>query len=148
MSSNLQQVHCANDIGSEGIYRADIQFDDSDGDGVPNSSDNCPLVANSDQENNDGDAEGDACDADDDNDGVPDASDAFPLDASESVDTDGDGMGDNFESRFGLNPNDPGDAGLDNDGDGLTNLEEFQARRNPIVDEEKILRIFDNLLIQ
>jgi len=34
-------------------------------------------------------------DDDDDNDGTLDVNDAFPLDATESVDTDGDGVGDN-----------------------------------------------------
>jgi hypothetical protein len=51
---------------------------DSDGDGVPDASDNCPSVANSDQADGDGDAQGNACDPDDDNDGVPDAQDACP----------------------------------------------------------------------
>ncbi|MGI5830101.1 MAG: amidohydrolase family protein [Bradymonadia bacterium] len=35
---------------------------DIDGDGIPNSSDNCPTVANPDQADTDGDGEGDACD--------------------------------------------------------------------------------------
>jgi fibronectin-binding autotransporter adhesin len=58
---------------------------DSDGDGVPNSTDNCPSVDNASQANNDGDAQGDACDADDDNDGVPDASDACPTAAASTA---------------------------------------------------------------
>ena len=58
---------------------------DSDGDGVPDSIDNCPTIANPDQRNTDGDAKGDACDEDDDNDGVPDDRDAFPLDPTRSV---------------------------------------------------------------
>jgi hypothetical protein len=45
---------------------------DQDGDGRPDGSDNCPLVANPNQENADGDSQGDACDADDDNDKVTD----------------------------------------------------------------------------
>jgi hypothetical protein len=36
--------------------------DDSDGDGVPNSADNCPDVPNPDQADTDGDGVGDACD--------------------------------------------------------------------------------------
>lgn len=35
---------------------------DTDGDGVPDASDNCPAVANADQANADGDSLGDACD--------------------------------------------------------------------------------------
>ena len=49
---------------------------DTDGDGVPDASDNCPSVANPLQENADGQPDGgDACDDDDDNDGIPDISD-------------------------------------------------------------------------
>ena len=39
------------------------------------------------------------------------------------VDTDGDGMPDAWEVRYGLNPNDPGDAVKDCNGDGYTNIE-------------------------
>ena len=48
---------------------------DSDNDGIDDSTDNCPLAANPDQLNSDGDTQGDACDPDDDNDGVLDAAD-------------------------------------------------------------------------
>jgi hypothetical protein len=47
---------------------------DSDGDGVPDSNDNCQTVSNPNQENFDGDSQGDACDIDDDNDGLVDTS--------------------------------------------------------------------------
>ena len=52
---------------------------DTDGDGVPDTSDNCSGSANADQANHDSDLQGDACDADDDNDGVSDSSDACPT---------------------------------------------------------------------
>ncbi|MFN7132806.1 MAG: thrombospondin type 3 repeat-containing protein, partial [Myxococcales bacterium] len=68
---------------------------DSDGDGIPDSSDNCPTVANPTQANNDGDSLGDACDPDDDNDGVPDGSDNCPLLANANqANADGDSLGD------------------------------------------------------
>ena len=41
------------------------------------------------------------------------------------VDTDGDGMPDVWEVRYGLNPNDPGDAVKDCNGDGYTNIEKY-----------------------
>ena len=50
---------------------------DSDKDGSPDSSDNCPNVANSNQLDLDSDEEGDACD--DDNDGVPDGKDNYGV---------------------------------------------------------------------
>ncbi|MCH1510442.1 MAG: LamG domain-containing protein [Akkermansiaceae bacterium] len=47
-------------------------------------------------------------------------------------DTDGDGMPNAYEEQFPfLNPNDAGDAGLDEDNDTLTNLEECNQGTNP-----------------
>jgi hypothetical protein len=45
----------------------------------------------------------------------------------EDRDLDGDRMQDVWELAHGLNPDDPGDAQTDRDGDGFTNLEEFFA---------------------
>jgi hypothetical protein len=59
---------------------------DSDGDGIQDGTDNCPTTANPSQANNDGDAQGDACDPDDDNDGIADASDACPNVAAATED--------------------------------------------------------------
>lgn len=54
------------------------------------------------------------------------------------ADTDGDGMGDEWEERYLLDPDDPGDAQEDPDGDGLTNLQEFQAQTNPRTEDPSL----------
>ena len=46
------------------------------------------------------------------------------------ADTDGDGMPDEWETRYGLNPS-VNDAGEDLDADGLTNLDEYQRGTKP-----------------
>jgi hypothetical protein len=47
-------------------------------------------------------------------------------------DQDEDGMSDSFEFMHGFDAQNPDDAGLDNDGDGLSNLEEFRLNTNPL----------------
>lgn len=61
---------------------------DIDGDGIPDSQDNCPLIPNKDQADMDKDGLGNVCDDDIDNDGIPNT----------------------WETDHGLNPNDPSDA--------------------------------------
>jgi hypothetical protein len=99
------------DVEEEAIGTNPLEID-SDDDGASDGADNCPLTANADQQNTDGDDTGDACDADDDGDGVGDEDDEFPTDASESVDTDKDGVGDNSDAF----PEDPSET-IDTDGD-------------------------------
>jgi streptogramin lyase len=64
------------DAGSNTVKR--LHYDDADMDGVLDAFDNCPGLANPDQENVDRDQFGDACDPDIDNDGVANAQDQCP----------------------------------------------------------------------
>lgn len=82
---------------------------DSDNDGVHDLKDNCVTTANSDQEDFDQDDLGDLCDSDDDNDGLPD----------------------DVELAFGLNPRNASDADSDLDGDGFSNRLEHLLNSNP-----------------
>jgi Zn-dependent metalloprotease len=67
---------------------------DDDGDGVPDSLDNCISAPNPDQIDTDRDGRGDRCDDDDDNDGVRDASDNCRVVANpDQRDDDFDGRG-------------------------------------------------------
>lgn len=89
-----------NPAGGEGscgpnLISPAISAEDLDGDGVPNESDNCGDVPNSDQSDSDSDKSGDLCDADIDGDLVLNESDNCPLFANRSqVDTDADQVGD------------------------------------------------------
>lgn len=72
---------------------------DTDMDGIPDANDNCPLAANPDQKDTDGDGIGDVCDivepVDTDGDGVIDSNDNCPtIPNPDQKDTDGDGKGD------------------------------------------------------
>jgi len=89
---------------------------DSDNDGYLDSIDNCPFVNNLDQIDTDLDGHGNACDLDDDNDGLPDA----------------------WEIKYGFDSLFSDESSLDADNDGLTNLQEFNANRNPILNEPAV----------
>jgi pectate lyase len=47
------------------------------------------------------------------------------------ADKDNDGMPDEWETRYGLDPKDASDAAKDKDGDGYTNIEEYLNGTNP-----------------
>ena len=72
----------ANVFGPETVW---LNESDTDGDGIKDDLDNCPAVANPDQEDFDSDGLGDVCDFDDDNDGVPDADDLCPETPPDSI---------------------------------------------------------------
>ncbi len=115
------------DGGENGSVAATTQFNitvrppDNDVDMVENYNDFCPNTADISNADNDGDGTagidvdpndtvgGDVCDTDDDNDGLPDT----------------------YENNNSLDPFDALDAAADNDGDGVSNLQEFLDGTNP-----------------
>ncbi|HXI02162.1 MAG TPA: thrombospondin type 3 repeat-containing protein [Candidatus Saccharimonadales bacterium] len=100
---------------------------DTDGDGVADLCDNCPLVANASQTDTDGDNVGDACDncavantcqREGDGDGFADACDNCPFVYNDTqADSDSDGAGDACD----VCPNVYDPAQADDDGDGIGN---------------------------
>ncbi|MBI4438773.1 hypothetical protein HY640_02485 [Candidatus Woesearchaeota archaeon] len=84
---------------------------DKDGDGIPDTEDNCPDVLNTEQKDSDNNGAGDACDNGD-------------------PDKDKDGMNDDWEKEHGLDPT-TDDSADDKDKDGLSNIEEFRIHTYP-----------------
>ena len=112
------------DYDNDGLGDTIDTDDDNDG-WLDTEEPNCgtdPMDAFSVPADNDGDYAdigGQACDildVDDDNDFVLDDNDAFPMDPSETVDTDGDGIGDNSD--------------MDDDGDGWLDITEMICAQN------------------
>jgi len=99
---------------------------DTDGDGISDSSDNCPSTANADQADTDADDLGDTCDncpnaanpaqQDGDGDGIGNACDNCPAHVNVSqADTDEDGVGDTCDNC----PVYPNPSQADTDGNGI-----------------------------
>lgn len=63
---------------------------------------------------------------DDDNDGLDNCEEALLGTSSGNADTDGDGIPDYLELRYGLDPLDPRDASLNPSGDGISNYEKVK----------------------
>ena len=97
--------------GVHGLVTVGIVPDEDD-DGVWDEQDNCPVVANPDQTDTDGDGLGDACDADDDGDAVADADDnCATVPNPDQADADGDGLGNVCDSCTDGDGDGYGDAG-------------------------------------
>jgi hypothetical protein len=64
----------------------------------------------------------------------------FALELTAAGDADSDGMPDQWETTFQLDPNNPADALTDLDGDGMPNLDEYRADTDP-TDPNSSLRV-------
>ena len=125
--------------GLDPLNAADAGLD-ADGDGLTNLDERTrgtdPTIADVDLDGlNDGQEAAlgtNPKSADSDQDGLTDGAEVNvhgtqPLDA----DTDDDGVSDGFEVANGLDPLDPSDGGTDDDGDGLSNVEEGNLGTDP-----------------
>ena len=65
-----RQLHRPRGLGRGASSQRALEETDTDGDGIPDSRDNCINVRDPDQRDSDGDGYGDACDADVNNDGI------------------------------------------------------------------------------
>jgi hypothetical protein len=89
---------------------------DADGDGYNHDTDNCPLISNPDQADQDGDGFGDACEPDIDGDGLTNEQELALGTDPYNADSDGDGLTDGEE----INIYSTNALLADTDGDGLT----------------------------
>ncbi|MBD3191020.1 MAG: hypothetical protein GF308_10270 [Candidatus Heimdallarchaeota archaeon] len=100
-------------------FNTDPLNSDSDGDGLSDGIEVNIQGTNPNDEDTDGD-------------GLSDGEEVNSFETNPlNVDSDDDIMDDYYEIEYGLDPNDPTDATLDNDGDGLTNLMEYNHNCNP-----------------
>jgi hypothetical protein len=116
---NATNLSPADTDSVDDVYLKAVPAPDADGDTVPDTTDNCPAVANPGQADTDGDGAGNVCDltpnGDDDGDGIDNNADNCPAVANAGqADTDGDGIGNTCDTT----PNGDTDSdGIDNDTD-------------------------------
>lgn len=134
-------------LGTVDLYRiAPPTPPDTDGDGVYDPADNCALVSNADQLDQDEDRLGDACDADLDGDGLDNTNDNCPGvanaaqedldgDAAGDVcddDDDGDAVTDAEDNCHGLSNPDQADSDLDERGDACDPDDDNDGASDPL----------------
>ncbi|MFO6424233.1 hypothetical protein ACK8OT_12580, partial [Motilimonas sp. KMU-193] len=81
---------------------------------------------------------------DSDNDGELDGADIAPTNAQYRFDQDKDGLPDGWEIEHSMQINDPLDANLDLDNDGLSNLKEYQLETHPQQQDSDFDGVFDS----
>lgn len=114
--SDTKEEECGLDPNNPDDADEDLDFD-----GLTNKEE-CNLGTDLNKEDSDEDGYTDKTEVDDGYD--PNDADDYPVD--NDTDTDEDGIPDIYERKYTfLNPKDPKDAGEDEDGDLLTNLEEY-----------------------
>ncbi len=157
-STKITAIQPANRLYTQGVISTIFFVGDTDldSDGIGDSYDNCPGLANPDQLDTDGDSLGNLCDLDDDNDNWLDETeitcgsdpidiDSFPRDndndgQADCIDTDddNDGWSDQEEIVCDSDPFDSNITPIDTDLDGISDCEDTDDDNDGWLDEEEL----------